>query len=309
MKRLLITTGDVDGVGLEVTAKALLKKKFSHPKHQLIYFSSPRSEKKYLLLLRKKLKPQVFSSLEEALLSKVKKATIEIHNDLSPALWVQQAAEAAVQNRVSALITAPLSKQEIKDAGFQEIGHTDIFKKVARVAHVNMGFIGKHFHTVLATGHIPLERVSEALTEIALRTAIEQALALKKWLGDKRPVAILGLNPHAGDGGLIGDWEERYLKPYLQSIADKNIQGPLSPDAAFVASNRKKYCVFIALYHDQGLIPFKAVHGYNSGVHLSLGLPFVRTSVDHGTAKDIFGKGKANAASMRLALEWARDLT
>ena len=122
-------------------------------------------------------------------------------------------------------------------------------------------------------------------------------------------MALVGLNPHAGEKGLIGKFESENLKPVLTQIKKKHsVEGPLVPDAAFFDDNWKKYSTYVCLYHDQGLIPFKMVHGQDSGVHLTLGLPFIRTSVDHGTAKNIFGKNKANPNSMIEAVDWAIKL-
>ena len=140
--------------------------------------------------------------------------------------------------------------------------------------------------------------------------AVRAADELRKVLDKKqmsRPIAILGLNPHAGEQGLIGSVENRIHAKVLETAAEEklNVDGPLVPDAAFFPKNWSKYSVFVANYHDQGLIPFKMTHGQESGVQVTMGLPFVRTSVDHGTAKDIFGKNKADPRSMLQALEWA----
>jgi 4-hydroxythreonine-4-phosphate dehydrogenase len=126
-----------------------------------------------------------------------------------------------------------------------------------------------------------------------------------------RPLALLGLNPHAGEEGIIGDTEKKIHHSVIESARERGvkIEGPLVPDAAFFEKNWSEYSVYIANYHDQGLIPFKMIHGQESGIHLTMGLPFVRTSVDHGTAKDIFGKNKADASSMTLAIEWAIRLS
>jgi 4-hydroxy-L-threonine phosphate dehydrogenase PdxA len=118
---------------------------------------------------------------------------------------------------------------------------------------------------------------------------------------------VLGLNPHSGESGLIGKEEKSILIPTLRTIKDGSVVGPLVPDAAFRKENFSKFSVFVALYHDQGLIPFKLVHGGN-GAHVTLGLPFVRTSVDHGTAKDIFGKNVAESTSMEHAIRLAAEM-
>ncbi|MCB0363235.1 MAG: 4-hydroxythreonine-4-phosphate dehydrogenase PdxA, partial [Bdellovibrionales bacterium] len=123
----------------------------------------------------------------------------------------------------------------------------------------------------------------------------------------EKPIALVGLNPHAGEDSLIGNEEEKIFLTALKE-ADRNkiaVEGPLVPDAAFSPENWSRYSVFVCPYHDQGLIPFKMIHGQKSGVHITMGLPFVRTSVDHGTAKNIFGKNRANPNSMVEALKWA----
>lgn len=309
--KIALTTGDVDGVGFEVTAKAL---------HQLgpqknVQFFLWRAEgasKKYLQLLDKKWKRIVVESLEEAL--KVEGPyLIDIASDLAPAHWVELSAKSCLANQIQGMATAPLSKTSIKSAGFDDLGHTDILKRLSKTKHVNMGFVGENFSVVLATAHIPLHKVSEQLNFTVLAKALINADALRNMLpGTKRrrPIGILGLNPHAGEAGLIGT-EELLLFSRLAAFAKENkipVAGPLVPDAAFLKSNWTQYSVYLALYHDQGLIPFKMVHGQDSGVHITLGIPFVRTSVDHGTAKDIFDKGVANPNSMIDAIRWAIKL-
>jgi 4-hydroxythreonine-4-phosphate dehydrogenase len=175
-----------------------------------------------------------------------------------------------------------------------------------------MGFVGKSFNVVLATGHIPVSHISQAVNEPALLGALNAAKQMQSLLPKsqgKRPIALLGLNPHSGDGGLIGKEEVELFPRVLEGAKSLGIEvlGPLVPDAAFNEKNWRRFSTYVACYHDQGLIPFKTVHGFNSGVHLTLGLPIKRTSVDHGTAKDIFGKNIANPNSMIEAIRWAID--
>jgi 4-hydroxythreonine-4-phosphate dehydrogenase len=151
---------------------------------------------------------------------------------------------------------------------------------------------------------MPLSRVSKSLTLRRLRSGIAAAKFLRGLARSRKPIALVGLNPHAGENGLLGS-EELKWKGLLKS---KVVEGPLVPDAAFLPHQWKKYSVYVCPYHDQGLIPFKLVHGFDEGVHLTLGLPFVRTSVDHGTAKELFGKNIAKHGSMREALELAMKL-
>lgn len=310
LKRVLITTGDVDGIGLEVTAKALLSlcKKNKLRDVQILFFYSSKSEVYWFNKLQKTLSPKIYSDIKLALQDK-NSPLIGVLCDKSPALWVEIAAKLATQKKIAAIVTAPLSKTEIKKANISGPGHTEILKRISKSKSVFMCFLGEKFNVFLATGHLPIKQVESALLkEKQLLTAINSCLKLKRRLKDPRPIAVLGLNPHAGDSGLIGDFETKRLLPLLKKFSSKQVQGPLVPDAAFVPQQQKKYSFFLALYHDQGLIPFKAVHGYDSGVHISAGLPFLRTSVDHGTAKDIFGKRKANHNSMLLALEYALEI-
>jgi 4-hydroxythreonine-4-phosphate dehydrogenase len=177
------------------------------------------------------------------------------------------------------------------------MGHTGAFRQLYPKSAMHMAFNGDKFNVLLASDHIALEKVPKFLNRKAIQQAIKAGQSFKKLLGSNKKIAILGLNPHAGESGLIGNFEKKFL-----SKLPLDVVGPLVPDAAFLKANWNKYAVFICLYHDQGLIPFKLVHGQDSGVHMTMGLPFVRTSVDHGTAFDIYNKNLANHASMLDAI-------
>ncbi|WP_413576415.1 4-hydroxythreonine-4-phosphate dehydrogenase PdxA [Bdellovibrio sp. HCB290] len=310
--RIALTTGDDDGIGFEVTAKALHK---VGPQKGIQFFlwRNDNASAKYLKLIDQKFKRIVVDSLEEAL--KIEGPyLIDICSDLSPAHWVEISAKACMKKQLQGIATAPLSKTLIKDAGFKDLGHTDILKRISKTKTVHMGFAGSEFNVVLATGHLPISQITKHISFSTVAEALINAdrlrQALPKSQGNK-PIGVLGLNPHSGEQGMIGS-EELLVFPNLASFAkEKEIpfSGPLVPDAAFFKDNWKKYSVFLCLYHDQGLIPFKMIHGQDSGVHISLGIPFVRTSVDHGTAKDIAGKNKANPNSMIDAIKWAVNLT
>lgn len=308
LKKILITTGDTDGVGFEVAAKALSK---VGPQKNFSFFiwRNAKPQKKFQSLLAKKFKVVSVRSLSEALAYKTSssKQLIEIVSEESPALWVEESAQACFEKRADALVTGPLSKPEIFRAGLNDLGHTDILKRISGSKNATMSFWGKHFRVLLTTGHIPIAQIESKLTterlDEILKLAIEAKSRLPKALA-KRPIAILGLNPHAGDSGLIGDFEQKTLIPWMEKNKSANLVGPLVPDAAFHKDNWNKYSFYIALYHDQGLIPFKTIHGF-AGVHVTLGLPLVRSSVDHGTAKELFGKNKADPTSMMDAIKWA----
>lgn len=313
--RIAITTGDPDGIGTEITAKALAKLK-PQPGVSFFLWRSPRFSKRDLARIDRSFKRITVNSWPDAL--KVRPAShkeiIDINTNTPAALWVEQSAQASHFGHIDGMVTAPLSKTAIKAAGLTDLGHTGILKRVSKSREVYMGFIGEKFNVLLATGHLSIEEVTGALTEARLEKAIRAADQMRMVLGKKeasRPLGLLGLNPHAGEQDMIGETESKVHKTVMEAALERGvkIEGPLVPDAAFFQKNWNRYSVFVANYHDQGLIPFKMIHGQESGVHVTMGLPFVRTSVDHGTAKDIFGKDKADPSSMLEALEWAIKLT
>jgi 4-hydroxythreonine-4-phosphate dehydrogenase len=312
--KIVITTGDVDGIGLEITAKALAKVR---PKPGVFFYlwRSPRGSRRELDLIDRYFKRLTVNSWPEAIKTTPDshKQIVDISSNLPPPIWVETTAQANLFGHVDGMVTAPLSKTSIAAAGLDDMGHTGILKRVTKSKELFMAFIGEKFNVVLATGHIPVSEVTTTLTVSRMEKAIRASNHLRSVLDKKiaaRPLALLGLNPHAGEEGLIGGQELKVHKAALEAAREQKIaiEGPLVPDAAFFRENWSKYSVYIANYHDQGLIPFKMTHGQESGIHITMGLPFVRTSVDHGTAKDIFGKNKADPRSMTLALEWALRL-
>lgn len=318
-----ITTGDVDGIGLEVSLKALSQLSDKYLKNIFLLLRSNKHSRFYNLqlkfLYKKKFKNHFcVSSLNEALHLAEKFSSshlktpllIEVILATSPALWVEEVALLCQQKRITALITGPLSKTEIHSSGLKDMGHTGILKRVTQTDDLFMCFIGRYFNVLCLTGHIPIKEIANEDIKSKLKNSIQlinssKLINTNKKKSDK--IAVLGLNPHSGEDGLIGDEEQKFIKPVISQF--KNTIGPLVPDVAFQKQNWKKYGIYISIYHDQGLIPFKLVHGHNSGVHLTLGLPFIRTSVDHGTAKDIFKKNIANPQSMLDAIKCAIKLS
>ncbi len=309
--RIAITTGDTDGIGTEVTAKALAKLKPKSGVHFYLW-RSPRCPPSHLAMIDRVFKRITVTSWPDALKVSTNsyKDIVDINSHLPPPIWVETTAQASHFGHISGMVTAPLSKTSILAAGLDDVGHTDILKRVSKSKELFMGFIGDKFNVLLATGHIPLSEVASALTSARLERAIQAADRLRQVLEKKislRPMAVVGLNPHAGEAGMLGAAERKVHAPMIEKLNQLGlkVEGPLVPDAAFFPEFWKKYSVYVASYHDQGLIPFKMIHGQESGIHITLGLPFVRTSVDHGTAKNIFGKNRADPNSMFLAIEWA----
>ena len=314
-KKIAITTGDTNGIGFEVTAKALSRLKVAGKKQTTVLFlfrhkSQEKIQPKYFRLISKRWQRKTFHSLESALVFvnqikvPAKNLLIDLSLDSSPAEWVVQAASACKSGALTSLVTGPLSKSLTADLPTKAMGHTGIFRLLFPDRDLYMSFVGRYFNVILATDHLPLSKVEARLRQTGLQSVIDAARQFNRLIKTKKKAAFLGLNPHAGENGLIGDFEKKLLIK-----APRGLVGPLVPDAAFLKKNWKLYSAFICLYHDQGLIPFKMQHGQDSGVQLTLGLPFIRTSVDHGTAFDLFNKNVANANSMLEAIKLGIKLT
>lgn len=306
MKTIHITTGDIDGIGLEVSIKAL--NKLGPAKGvQFVLWRSSTANKEILNLTDQFFNRLSIKEIKEYTKNQIEKREnilIDIICPSTPTQWVVAATKFCLKNvQKEILVTGPLSKTQMQKEGFKEKGHTDLLKKLSRTDNVFMTFIGECFNVALLTGHIPLKKIK--WKKESLNKCIELCLKLKQELPahqQNKKIGVLGLNPHAGENGLLGT-EELSLKRELKKWEDE-VEGPLVPDVAFLQENQKKYSIYICLYHDQALIPFKMMHKRKS-FQLSAGLPFIRTSVSHGTAKDIFGKNTADAQSMKQALLWA----
>lgn len=312
MRDFIVTTGDPDGIGLEVSLKALSKHKLKTTDRVLLFSKESANFISRALKTSKNSVAEISDIDELKSPSKAKNIKYFLMGKKSQAPeWVEAAAKYCLKNPNAALVTGPLSKTLIHECGLTDMGHTGILKRVSKAENVNMAFVGKHFCVFLTTDHIPLNQVSQKFPA-KLESTILAALQFRSCLpgqNSKKPVAILGLNPHAGESGLLGIEESSFIAPLIQKLQKQkfSIVGPLVPDAAFLKKNWALYSMYVGLYHDQALIPFKMAHGA-AGAHVSWGLPFVRTSVDHGTAKDIFGKNKADPGSMLSAIQLANRL-
>jgi 4-hydroxythreonine-4-phosphate dehydrogenase len=220
--------------------------------------------------------------------------------------YLEAAVAAVLTGEVKALVTAPISKTWARRAGFAFPGHTEMLAQRLGAPHVVMMFAGPRLKVALATVHVALRDVATTLTTASLRTTIELlAASLIRDFGIPMPrIGVVGLNPHAGEGGLLGDEDLSIIAPALAPLPPSTILGPLVPDAAFRDAVAGRYDALVAQYHDQGLIPVKLVD-FDEAVNTTLGLPIVRTSPDHGTAYDIAGRGVARALSMQRSLELA----
>ncbi len=217
---------------------------------------------------------------------------------------------AAKSSEVSGIVTAPINKEAMSQAGISYPGHTEILAEYSGAKRVAMMLANDDIRTVLVTIHTSLRKAIELGDFEAQMSAIRLAQTGGKALGIKSPrVAVAGLNPHAGEGGLFGDEEIRIIRPAVEAARAEGIDasGPYPGDTVFFQARQGRFDVVVAQYHDQGLIPVKYL-GLEKGVNITLGLPFVRTSPDHGTAFDIAGLGLADHASMETALAYANRL-
>ena len=223
---------------------------------------------------------------------------------------VLKAIDLAMDGAVSAVVTAPINKESLQLAGHVFPGHTEIFAERTGADDTVMMLAAGAMRVLHVTTHIPLSQVPHTIsTERILRVLELGDEALRK-MGIKKPLfAVAGLNPHAGEGSIFGDEEERIIAPAVKLALDRGIsvEGPVPPDVVFLKMHRGKYDAIIAMYHDQGHIPLKLL-AFESGVNVSLGLPIIRTSVDHGTAFDIAGKGLADPGSLVEALRLAASM-
>ena len=222
--------------------------------------------------------------------------------------FVEKAIQLALSGCIDAIVTAPIHKGAWHLAGIDFPGHTEILETMTEAPSVSMLLTSEKISCSLVTTHIGLSNVSSALTSSKILKVIEQTHAAMRAMRSKKSprIAVLGLNPHAGEGGLFGDEEAQIIQPAIdRAIAmGMDVLGPLPPDTAFIKDKLNQIDAFVCMYHDQGLIPLKLL-SFDSAVNVTLGLPIIRTSVDHGTALDIAWKGTAKASSLYEALSLA----
>ena len=221
--------------------------------------------------------------------------------------YIEDAINAALSGQVSAVTTAPINKEALYNAGIKFPGHTEIFASKTHTERVCMLQYSSEVRAVFVTTHVSYSEVPSLLTEAHILNTIELgAQAIQRIRGAKPKILVLGLNPHAGENGLFGMEEQASIIPAIESARKLglDVEGPVSPDTAFLPSKRKETDLFVCMYHDQGHIPLKALC-FDEAVNTTLGLPIIRTSVDHGTALDIAGLGQANPGSLFEAVKLA----
>ena len=307
----LLTSGDPSGIGPEIAAMAWAAGE------RFVWLGDPRhlplgTEWREVGDLSLPLAAGPLAVLPHAFAAPARPGQPDPANARGVIQVIERAVGLVLSGKASALCTAPIHKKALKDgAGFPFPGHTEFLAHLAGVERVVMMLACPELRVVPATIHIALAEVPAALTEALLEATIRITHAgLMRDFGIAKPrLAVAGLNPHAGEGGAMGWEDERMIRPLIHRLAAEGmvIRGPLPADTMFHAAARRAYDVAICAYHDQALIPIKTID-FAGGVNVTLGLPFVRTSPDHGTAYDIAGRGIADPSSLIAALRLARKM-
>ena len=322
-RRIGIALGDVTGIGPEVTLKALAHERDDDTQYLLL------GDWRHLTQLNEKIGTKlplqlstdgallgrftVFNPLTEALPTVLEAGSPAAA--LAAVAWLREGATRCLQHELHGIVTAPVNKASIIRAGEPFVGQTELLSQIAGTNQTAMMLLGhdeqqRWLRVVLATTHIPLKLVSAHLTPEKIELAIERAAQSCRDLGlPRQRVAVCGLNPHGGEEGKLGMEEIEIITPTVQRMRERgyDVAGPFAADALFYYVLRGHYDAVVAMYHDQGLGPLKMI-GFETGVNWTLGLPFIRTSPDHGTAYDIAGKNCANPSSMTAALRLAKQL-
>jgi 4-hydroxythreonine-4-phosphate dehydrogenase len=221
--------------------------------------------------------------------------------------YLEKAIQFALNGEIDAITTAPINKEAIRKAGYRFQGHTEILATRTKTKNYAMMFVSDKLWVMLVTTHIPLREVSRHLDKKKILKIIKLAHETLFKVRERKPkIGVAGLNPHAGESGIFGNEEKKIIRPAVEEARKLGIdvKGPISPDAIFYLANSGMFDIVIAMYHDQGLIPLKLL-SFNRSVNVTVGLPIIRTSVDHGTGFDIAGKGWANPQSLIEAIKVA----
>ncbi len=242
--------------------------------------------------------------------SPFKKSLPSINAGRAVVSYIRKAVELALDKEVSAIVTAPISKESLKIAGYSWPGHTELLAELTNTKAFAMMFVSNKLKIILCTIHIALKEVPKQLNKKLVSRTIRLAEQGTRMLGIKNPhIAVAGLNPHAGEAGVIGKEEILFIVPAIKKALAEGLQvsGPYPPDVVFHKAYHGDFDIIVCMYHDQGLTPFKML-AFDTGVNVTVGLPIIRTSPDHGTGFDIAWKNKANPSSMLEAIKLAARL-
>ena len=307
--RLGLTLGDPAGIGPEVVLRALADG--DRPAASMVVYGPLSSlqdrARRFGLKLPEELGAEV---VDVALEGPVALGRTSGAGGRAAARAVLRAVDDVKAGRVDGIVTAPLNKESLHAAGYPWPGHTEMLAEAAGTADVAMMFVGGPLRVALLTIHCALRSVPDAVTPAEVRRVVRLVhRELPRFGTARRRIAVCGLNPHAGEGGLFGNEERDVIAPALESLRGEGIEvsGPYPADSLFVRASRGEFDAVVAGYHDQGLIPVKLL-AFGHAVNVTIGLPFVRTSVDHGTGFDIVEKGTADGKSLVEAMKLAVTL-
>ena len=321
--RVGITHGDINGIGYEIIIKTLQDQRLLELYTLIVYGSSKIAsyhrktlnipESNFNLIKKADSaharRPNMINIVEDEVKLDLGKST-EIAGELSR-LALDMATDDLLNKHIDVLITAPINKKNIQSKGFNFPGHTEYLTEKFKATNTLMLMVSDSFRIGVITGHIPLNKVAETITkELILQKIKTLDRSLKRDFGVLKPrIAVLALNPHAGDEGLIGTEDKTYVQPAIEEAFDQNILafGPFPADGFFGSSDFQKFDGILAMYHDQGMVPFKLL-SFENGVNFTAGLPFVRTSPAHGTAYNLAGKNEANIEAFRNAVYLGCDI-
>lgn len=313
--RLIVTPGDPDGVGPEIVWKVLSSPAFKkNPRSPYVLCVGARQPFERLGARIEDANAPVLAHDKKGAFVPLKPAPVGGPGYQSG--WsIETATKLILKNHADALVTGPISKARLQASGYLYSGHTDFLAKICKARHVTMMLANDHLRISLVTTHIGIGKVPQALSRSSIRRAVlHTAMGLTRYWGIHRPrIAVAALNPHAGEGGLFGLEEIRLISPAIRAL-QKNpqrqfeVEGPFPADTLFakhiMTSPKKRYDAVVCMYHDQGLIPVKLLD-FPRTVNVTLGLPIIRTSVDHGVAFDIANRGVADPSSMAAAIDLA----
>jgi len=322
--RVAVTSGDINGVGLETVIKVFSDPRMAESITPIIYAHPEVIKAHRKVVGSDEFQYNTINSASEAIAKKVNlvnvwkdyKGAVEFGKpDKDAGLFAFKSLEAAINdlasNKVDVIVTSPINKDTIQNEEFNFPGHTEYLAKFANTEKVLMFLVSNTLRVGIVTGHLPLKDVAQNISkERILEKLYLMTDSLVKDFGVNRPkIAVLGLNPHAGDNGLLGTEEKEIIIPAIREANDKGlfVHGPFGADGFFGSGGYKRYDAVLAMYHDQGLAPFKAL-AFDNGVNFTAGLPVVRTSPDHGTCYDIAGQGIADESSLRAAVFTACDV-
>lgn len=309
--KIAITTGDPAGIGPEIACKfaaSLTGKENFEP----VFISYEYIIKQTFENILKTEMPEMnIVEPDEKMDFEVEYGRIKGDYGKASMLFVEKGAQMTMDGETDAVVTCPINKASIKEGGYNFPGHTEFLGHMTKRKNFSMLMVGKKIRTVLATTHVPMAELTDKLDEVSVINAILNAHAAGPFFCGKREpkIAVCGLNPHAGDNGALGDEELTLIGPVIDiaKAGGIDVEGPFSADSLFPRAAKGEYDFVVVMYHDQGLIPVK-LEAFGNAVNVTLNLPIIRTSVDHGTAFEIAGKGVADHNSLVRAVEVAVEM-